>query len=228
MGGPSERCMIFDYDLTLFDLKLNGRVMIDHFRRATEALGVSHMIGSWKSAFKAYRTLVDELLLEDPDRDRIKRRLDEAMAAGEYEAYPRTEPYPGVKETLSYLRGREVRMGVVSSNSIRIIEATSRRFHVRRFFDAIWGRESYGRGKPAPDKILGCSKQLGSNHAFYVGDDPSDMDAAMQASCTGIAVIRLTDRLPTVSPAVLKERGAREILWGVRDLPSIVDDLIGE
>ena len=225
MNNPTERCIIFDFDLTLFDLKLDSRLMMERFRRATDALGISPMVESFSSSFAAYRYLVDERLLEDPDRDRIKRRLDYSMAAGEYEAFHRAEPYPGLEDTLSFLRERDLSIGIVSSNSLRIIESVSRRYRVWRFFDAVWGRESFGRGKPAPDKLEGCRKQLGGRRAVYVGDDPSDMDAARSANFTGVAVIRVTDRLNTPSPADLKDRGAQEIIWGVKDLPGILDAL---
>jgi phosphoglycolate phosphatase-like HAD superfamily hydrolase len=226
MGNPIDRCIIFDFDLTLFDLKLDSRIMMQHFRRAADSLGISPMVASYTSSFGAYRYLVDERLIEDPDRDRINRLLDSAMAAGEFEAFPRAEPYPGVKGTLEFLKSRDFKIGVVSSNSLHLIQSVSKKFRVRRFFDSIWGRESYGRAKPAPDKLGGCCKQLGCNRAIYVGDDPSDMDAAREANFVGVAVIRVTDRLSTPSPADLKDRGAREIIWGVRDLPDIIDGLV--
>ena len=226
MGNPIDRCIIFDFDLTLFDLKLDSEVIMQHFRRATDSLGISPMVASFESSFAAYRYLVDERLLEDPDRDRIKRLLDGSMAAGEYEALRRVEPYPGVKETLKFLKSRDFSIGIVSSNSLHLIESVSRRFRVRRFFDSLWGRESYGRAKPAPDKLGGCCRQLGCTRAIYVGDDPQDMDAAREAGFVGVAVIRVTDRLSTPSPADLKDRGASEIIWGVRDLPDIIDGLL--
>jgi HAD superfamily hydrolase (TIGR01549 family) len=226
MVNSIDRCIIFDFDLTLFDLKLDSKVMMHHFRRATDSLGISPMVASFGSSFAAYRHLVDERLLEDPDRDRIKRLLDSAMAAGEYEAFERAEPYPGVIRTLSLLKQMDFSIGIVSSNSIHIIESVSRKFHARRFFDSLWGRESYGRAKPAPDKLGGCCRQLGCNNAVYVGDDPSDMDAAREAHFVGVAVIRVTDRVPTPSPADLKDRGASEIIWGVRDLPDIIEGLV--
>ncbi len=225
MPGKTDRGVVFDFDLTLADLKLDRDVMVGHLRRATSALGISHLVTSWSSAFAAYRDLVDDILLEDPERDRIKRRLDQAMAAGEYGAYPVAEAYPGAKEALEYLRTRGFRIGLVSSNSLRVIESTSRKLRLWRYFDAVWGRESYGRSKPAPDKLRGCCTQLGIEGGFYVGDDPSDMDAAIRASCRGIAVIRLTDRLPTPSPAILRERGAEKLVWGVGELPDLFEEL---
>lgn len=219
--------IIFDFDLTLFDLKLDRAVAVDHLQRATDALGISDLVSSWNSAFRAYVELVDDILLEDPNRDLIKRRLDHAMAAGEYEAYPRVEPCDGVKDMLSYLKRRGFRIGVVSSNSLRMIESTCRRFRVWRFFDSVWGRESYGRSKPAPDKLLGCARQLGGRRACYVGDDPTDMDAAVQANQLGIAIIRVTDRLPTPSPAQLKDRGAKVTIWGVKEIPGVLDEVLG-
>jgi HAD superfamily hydrolase (TIGR01549 family) len=226
LRGKTDRGVVFDFDLTLVDLRLDHDTMVEHLKRATSALGISHLVTSWSSAFGVYRELVDEVLLEDPERDRVKRRLDQAMAAGEYGAYPLAEAYPGAKEVLEYLSIRGFRIGLVSSNSLRVIESTSRKFRLWRFFDAVWGRESYGRSKPAPDKLRGCLAQLGIERGFYVGDDPSDMDAAVQASCRGIAVIRVTDRLPTPSPAVLRERGAERLVWGVKELPGVFEELL--
>ena len=221
----TDRGVIFDFDLTLVDLRLDGPTMVEHLRRATDSLGISHLVTSWYSAFGAYRELVDQTLVEEPERDRVKRRLDQAMAAGEYLAFPLAEAFPGAKDILAYLKSRDFRVGIVSSNALRVIESVSRKFRLWRFIDAAWGRESYGRGKPAPDKLRGCCRQLGIENGFYVGDDPTDMDAAVQALCRGIAIIRVTDRLPTPSPAVLRQRGAERLVWGVGDLIWIFDEL---
>ncbi len=226
MNGVRNNCIIFDYDLTLVDLMLDKQVMREHLSQACEALGLGNPFISWESSFYAYRDIVENRLLDLPDPDRVKKFLDQAMAAGEFEALPRTRPLPGAKAALSTIRQERFKIGVVSSNSVRILETTGRKYNLWRFFDAVWGRENPGRSKPAPDKLLGCAKELGSNNALYVGDDPTDMDAANSAGFTGIAVLRVSDRMPTPSCEELENRGAVKVIGSLKELPSLLSSLL--
>ncbi len=218
--SQEARCAIFDYDLTLADLKLDRQVMVRHLLHASEALGLEGLVRPGEGSFAAYRRIVDHHLEDDPDRDRMKRLLDESMAAGEFEAFQRTTLLPGARQVLSELAQDDFRIGVVSSNSVRIIRETARKLRICRFFENIWGRESPGRGKPSPDRLLGCARGLGCSHGFYVGDDPTDMEAAAAAGFEGIAVLRFTDRLPTPSEEDLARRGAKKVLRSLLELPA--------
>ncbi len=218
--GP--RCAIFDYDLTLADLKLDRQVMMRHLLHACEALGLEGLVRSNESSFAAYRRIVDRDLAGDPDRERIKRLLDQSMAAGEFEALKRATLLQGARQVLSELSENEFRIGVVSSNSVRVIRATARRLRIGRFLEAVWGRESPGRCKPAPDRLLGCGQELGCRDAFYVGDDPTDMETALAAGFKGIAVLRFTERLPTPSEEELLGRGAQAVVRSLLELPSVL------
>jgi len=223
--NPHESCLIFDYDLTLVDLRLDRQVMIDHLAHGCEALGLCRKAGSWTSSFYVYRDIVDRRLWGSPERETVKRLLDDCMAAGEWEALPRARPLPGSRDALEELRGRGFAIGVVSSNSVRVLEATSRRFRLRRFLDSLWGRESPGRSKPAPDKLLGCLEELGFRRGIYIGDDPTDMDAASSAGLHGIGVLRSTDRLPTPSVGEMRRRGATRVVESLVELPRAIDSI---
>lgn len=194
-----------------------------HLLHASEALGLEGLVRQDDSSFAAYRKIVDHHLFDDPDRDRMKRLLDRSMAAGEFEAFQRTALLQGARQALSELAHGDFRIGVVSSNSVRIILATARKLRICRFLENVWGRESPGRGKPSPDRLLGCARELGCSHGFYIGDDPTDMEAATAAGFEGIAILRFTERLPTPSEEELCRRGARRVLRSLVELPAALD-----
>ncbi len=220
-----ETCVVFDYDLTLVDLKLDRRIMLEHLLRATRSVGLEGFVNPAEGSFRSYTKIVDRHLRDRGEEGSVRRLLDQAMAAGEYEALGRTILLPGAKEVLDQLNQSGYGIGVVSSNSIRVIRATARRFRIWRFLRAVWGRESPGRAKPAPDKLIGCVRDLGCNRGFYVGDDSSDMVAAAAAGLTGIAVLRFTERLRTLPADELTKHGAKEVLDSLRQLPSLLDSV---
>ena len=220
-----EPCVIFDYDLTLVDLRLDRGIMRNSILRALERLGLEELFDHEKTTFVNYREIVDVKLAGSVDKARIKRFLDWNMASGELRTVDLARPIPGCREVLSALRQDNYRIGIVSSNSRRVIERTGRRLRLLRLVDSVWGREDEGRSKPSPDKLIACSRSLGCSSGVYVGDDPSDMEAARAAGLVGIAALRRTDRLPTPSPSLLTRLGARFVVESLDEVLSVLRTL---
>src|SRR5262249_14727873 len=65
-----------------------------------------------------------------------------------------------------------------------------RQFELDAYFDLVVGIEDVSRPKPAPDMLLHCLEQLAvaPHEAVYVGDSPTDQEAAVAAGMPFIAV----------------------------------------
>ncbi len=220
---PNSPAIVFDYDLTLVDLRLNGKVIMEHLRRACRSLGLHDFLEGRRSSFRAYIEIVDQELADCPRRDSMKRLLDQAMGAGEMEALNRAKPLEGSREVLSHLSEMDAKIGIVTSNSKRILEATARKFHLRPFFDQVRGREDPGRQKPRPDKLISCVRDLKAKRAIFIGDDITDMQAAREGGFRGIGVIRNSDRVPTLSEDELVKFGASKVINSIKELPVALD-----
>ncbi len=217
-----ETAIIFDYDLTLVDLKLKGDIILYHLNRACEILGLEDHVRGRTSAFRAYKQMVDVELRDSPELPSVKRMLDNAMAVGEMEAAGRATPVNDSREVLGMMHAAGAEIGVVSSNSVRILESTARRHHIWPMFESVWGRESPGLSKPSPDKLLGCARELSNRPLIYVGDDPGDMVAAKAAGLVGVAIRRSSDRVNTPEDSLLRESGASYILDTLGEIPSVM------
>ena len=193
--------------------------------RGLQRLGIEDLFEHSKSTFVNYKEIVDTKLRTSPDRERIKRFLDWNMAAGELRTSHLAKNMPGSRYVLDFLSKSSCKIGIVSSNSKRVIERTGRRFHLIRFLDSVWGREDEGRSKPDPDKLMACSASLVCSSSFYIGDDPTDMQAAKAAGLVGITVLRRTDRLPTPSYAALKAAGATAVVNSLIEIPETLRKL---
>jgi phosphoglycolate phosphatase len=134
-----------------------------------------------------------EHLLKQSLPDQASRHFDEVMRVflEHYEAHllDRTVLYPGVREVLSYFRGK--RRLVVSNKMHRLTEAVVRGLGVAGEFDAILGGDSAAEKKPHPALLhLALEKfQIPAASALMVGDGDTDIEAGKRA---GVATCGVT------------------------------------
>lgn len=98
--------------------------------------------------------------------------------------------YEGIQHLLAALREAGVKVGLVTSKSRFTTQMAFDLTGIESYFDAtICAGEASGN-KPLPDPILACLEQLGAEpaEAAYVGDSPSDIQAALAAGVIAIAV----------------------------------------
>src|SRR5690606_25520489 len=86
------------------------------------------------------------------------------------------EPFEGIRELLSLLKSRDVRLAMVTGKGKKSAEISMNRFGISGYF------EKTETGDPAgPRKVEGirnCLDYFGnpdSNEVIYVGDSPSDI-----------------------------------------------------
>lgn len=213
--------------------------------------------------FESYRhTLGVHLPGFDPPRDVIIGNLgrslhailrDYAVAAGATDPYAMTEamvatyrefqrekidaliqPYPGVRDMLTGLRGRGYRLGLVTSKVEWAARLTFERYGLGELLETFVFHDDTAMHKPHPEPLLAAASKAGVSpgQTVYVGDSVHDMTAALTAGMRAIGALwgpfepsalrragadaladqpmRLLDLLPGVAPAGASKGAAGE------------------
>jgi pyrophosphatase PpaX len=116
--------------------------------------------------------------------------------------------YEGIQDLLYTLRKAGVKVGLVTSKSRFTTQMAFDLTGIEAYFDATVCAGEASDNKPSPAPILACLEQLGvePSAAAYVGDSPSDIQAALAAGVIAIAVtwgVFHADRLVAEKPDVL-------------------------
>lgn len=183
------RGVLFDFDLTLAE---SSRGTVEC---ATYALG---KLGLPSAAEDAIRRTIG-LSLEETFRV-LTRNADPAAAKGFAALFVAradevmvslTSLFPEAAPTLSQLRRRGPKTGVVSTKYRYRIEGILRRDGLLSAFDAIVGREDVSLPKPHPEGIERALHAIGvaPAEAVFVGDHPVDARAASAAGVRFVAVL---------------------------------------
>ena len=98
--------------------------------------------------------------------------------------------YPGVKETLAYLRSRPgLKLAVVTNKLTKVAESTLRHYLPGFSFDAIAGPDSVSRHKPDPAHLTEVAVKIGilARNVWMVGDHDVDRQCAEAAGAGFLA-----------------------------------------
>ena len=101
----------------------------------------------------------------------------------------KTAPYEGILELMKELKGRGIKMAIVSNKVDSGVKELNE-IHFAEYVDvAIGEREGIGR-KPAPDSVNEALRILDvqKEHAVYVGDSDVDIQTAKNAEIRCISV----------------------------------------
>jgi len=177
--------VLFDLDGTLVSTK---RLYLEAYRRA-----LAPYIG---------RVLSDDEILSHRSRSEI--RFLKSQARDQYDACLRDFQryyadlhethfggvYPGVPETLTALRERGVRLGVVTGKSRSSYEVGAATADLGPF-DVLVLDDDVNEPKPSPEGILLAVDKLGvsPDAVMYVGDAVSDIEAAVEAGVVPAAAL---------------------------------------
>ena len=98
--------------------------------------------------------------------------------------------HPGIPQLWKQLRSAGLQIGIASSNLEEVISKKLESYNVRTVVGYIAGFGDGCRPKPAPDCLLKCCQGLGQSpkHCLYVGDMPTDRDAATAAGMAFVPV----------------------------------------
>lgn len=201
----SLKAFIFDLDGTLID------------SLADIAESINRMLGA-----RGYPRCEQEIfkqMVGDGMEKLVERALPEAVRSAElikvcveeYRAHydtlwnAQTRPYPGIVEMLAELKGRGVKLGVISNKAHRFTVPMTQHFFGADCFDRILGQRNEVPRKPAPDGAHEMAAFLGlkTDEMAYVGDSGIDMAFAKSSGMQAVGV-----RWGFRSEAELREHGA--------------------
>lgn len=96
--------------------------------------------------------------------------------------------YPGVKETLQYLKDHGYPMAIVTTKVKDAAYIGLDLFGLTDYFQVVIGHDDVHRSKPDPEGILLALDQLGVKDGYYIGDNITDILAGKNAGLKTIGV----------------------------------------
>ncbi|MFG0920300.1 phosphoglycolate phosphatase [Pseudomonas fulva] len=191
--GALPRLVMFDLDGTLVDSVPDlaaavDRMLLELGRPAAGLDAVRHWVGN------GAQVLVRRALADDIDHAGVNDALAEQALALFMDAYAEshdlTVVYPGVQDTLRWLRKRGVEMALITNKPERFVGPLLDQMKLGSYFRWIIGGDTLAQKKPDPAALLFVMQMAGvtPQQALFVGDSRSDVLAAKAAGvqCVGL------------------------------------------
>lgn len=149
----------------------------------------------------------------------LKRKLYSILDDFEEESSKEATVFPVTRKTLLYLRGKSIRLAVLTNSGRRAAYSVLRRGKILECFDFILTREDVGTMKPSPEGVLKALERfsLPKEEVCYVGDGIFDVMAAKKV---GLKVISVATGIYT--PDRLREEGADFVISSLKELPKVL------
>lgn len=156
----NKKAVIFDLDGTLVDsMWVWAQIDIDYLGAyGMEVPGMLQHDIEGKSFTETAVYFKERFQIPDSVEEIKKKWQDMAMDKYCHEVMLKD----GVQEFLPWLKEREIKLAVASSNDYNLIEAVLKSHGVRGFFDEIITSCEVRKGKPAPDVYLEAASRLGT------------------------------------------------------------------
>ncbi len=186
----SVRAVLFDMDGTIIDSVDNiVRCWVWAFRQ--KGIPVTR-----EQIYNYLGRTADDIMARIASSEEERELLAEvyrlARICGEKTWREDVKLYPGVKETLEYLRNKGYRLGLVTSSHADRTYEFLEYFGIRDYFDVIQCYEEGAPGKPDPYLLLRALEKLDvePSQALYVGDSLVDCLAAKNSGMVFVLVRR--------------------------------------
>jgi HAD superfamily hydrolase (TIGR01549 family) len=181
------KCLIFDLDGTLTELKLPLESMRQDCKNYYISKGLPPELlepadGISSSTAKAREFFFSQGIGVD-EWDIMQEELDMLMAKHEDDSAKDVTLMPGALETIDTLRSLGFITAILTNNGRQAMEIILDRFPLDEHFSLIHTRHESPLPKPYPDGLLHILSRLGmdSSEAVYVGDALIDAVAAERA-----------------------------------------------
>jgi len=112
------------------------------------------------------------------------------------------EEYHGIREMIKTLHENGFKLGIVTSKLKQNAETELRNTGLFSFFEAVLAKEDCLDFKPSPVPLLQLAEKLNiqPKQCLYVGDQPTDIQAAHAANMTSVAALWGEGKLGRLSP----------------------------
>ncbi|WP_414154675.1 phosphoglycolate phosphatase [Pseudomonas sp. BNK-43-a] len=191
--GTLPRLVMFDLDGTLIDSVPDlaaavDRMLLELGRPAAGLDAVRQWVGN------GAEVLVRRALAGGIEHDAVDAQLAEralALFMGAYgESHELTVVYPGVRDTLRWLRKQGVEMALITNKPERFVGPLLDQMKIGRYFRWIIGGDTLPQKKPDPAALLFVMKMAGiaPEQSLFVGDSRSDVQAARAAGVKSVGL----------------------------------------
>ena len=102
----------------------------------------------------------------------------------------KTTVFPGLKESLRFLKSQGVKNGILSNKQQPALEKVAEQFFTDGEFDLAWGDQEGYPKKPDPTRLLQMLEQFKAKpeECLYFGDTDVDMITGKSAGCITVGV----------------------------------------
>jgi len=212
------KAILFDFDGTLvysIDLLVDifGIVLAEQNLSPVDPVKIRKLIGEpLPKIFEKIAPTEDTNFLEKRFREieETRNNSDEIKIV--------TETLP----TLEFLKSHNLRLGIVSTKRVAVVEKLARELGIWEFFEIIVGRDLIEKPKPDPEPILfGCRKlEIEPREILFVGDSLLDLKSAKAAKTTFVGVLTgVCDRTE------FAENRADYVFGHIGELTNLIRDL---
>ena len=174
------RVLIFDLDGTLIDSKLDLALAVNATRENCGLSSLEHEL-IYSYVGNGAPALIRLALSEGVGEEGIEEGLKFFLQYYRAHMLDNTVLYPGVREGLELLAGRE--MAVLTNKPVRFSEAIIEGLGIAQYFRFIYGGNSFERKKPDPMGVEVLLRDLRARpeEAMMVGDSEVDVKTARSA-----------------------------------------------
>lgn len=190
--------ILFDLDGTLIHFQIDYRraraASIAILERAgypsgimTEEMFIIQIVERATEYFTKHTRLTSQEI------SKIRKEVDNVVAAVEYEAALHATPISGIIPVLQFLQDHQLSLGILTLNTSQNAQISINAAGLYSFFPdhrVIVGRDRVNNQKPHPDHpLFGLSMlELQAEEICIIGDHPSDIEAANNIHARSIAI----------------------------------------
>lgn len=183
------KAVIFDFDYTLAD---SSHGVIECINFALGEMGLDHV--TYEAACRTIGLSLHETFLtlgEHHEPGRCEEFHQLFVQHAELVMVNSTVLYDTVPAMVEALRGRDLRLGIVSTKYRRRIEDVLKREAMAHGFDVVIGGDDVEHHKPHPQGLVRAMRQLecSPESVVYVGDSVVDAELARRAGVPLVVVL---------------------------------------
>jgi phosphoglycolate phosphatase len=221
MLEPNDiRAIIFDFDGTLAVLNIDFNAMKERVFDLMRHFGIEEELIKERYLLEVIDEACQMLEKKNPSSaEEFYQKAHQILHGVEMMAAEKGRLIPGMEETLKSLRGRGIKVGIVTRNCEEAVRKVFPNIDV--FCDVFVSRNLVKKVKPHPDHLTYAMQSLkvSGDEAWMVGDHPTDIQAGRQAGMVTIGV--LTGRTKREG---FEKAGADYILDNVTEVGRLLEE----